>query len=58
MASYPEYLDVLESMPRVMDIGSQIPHGALRFFVMGERGADHLEVPTQGESLSIRRLDM
>ena len=29
--SYPEYLDVLESMPRVMDIGSQIPHGALRF---------------------------
>ena len=47
--SYPEYLDVLESMPRVMDIGSQIPHGALRFFVMGERGADHLEVPTQGE---------
>ena len=47
--SYPEYLDVLERMPRVMDIGSQIPHGALRFFVMGERGADHLEVPTQGE---------
>ena len=47
--SYPEYLDVLESMPRVMDIGSQIPHGALRFFVMGERGADHLEVPTSDE---------
>ena len=47
--SYPEYLDVLESMPRVMDIGSQIPHGALRFFVMGERGANHDEAPTVDE---------
>ena len=47
--SYPEYLDVLESMPRVMDIGSQIPHGALRFFVMGERGANHEEIPTVDE---------
>ena len=54
--SYPEYLDVLESMPRVMDIGSQIPHGALRFFVMGERGADHAEIPTAEELLEFERL--
>lgn len=54
--SYPEYLDVLESMPRVMDIGSQIPHGALRFFVMGERGAVHDEVPTIDELLQFERL--
>ncbi|MBT6443945.1 MAG: amidohydrolase family protein, partial [Acidimicrobiaceae bacterium] len=47
--SYPEYLDALEATSRVMDIGAQLPHGALRFFVMGERGADHTEVPTQAE---------
>jgi N-acyl-D-aspartate/D-glutamate deacylase len=37
--SYPEYLDALERMPRVLDIGSQIGHGPLRAYVMGERGA-------------------
>jgi|TARA_B110000467_G_scaffold164892_1_gene196447 N-acyl-D-aspartate/D-glutamate deacylase len=54
--SYPEYLDALESMPRVLDVGSQIPHGALRFFVMGERGADHQEVPTAAELLQFEKL--
>ena len=38
--SFGDYLDVLESMPRVMDVGAQVPHGALRFYVMGDRGAD------------------
>ena len=47
--SYPEYLDALGSTPRVMDTGSQLAHGALRFYVMGERGADHAEVPTVAE---------
>jgi N-acyl-D-aspartate/D-glutamate deacylase len=37
--SFPEYLDVLDSLPRVLDIGTQIGHGALRAFVMGDRGA-------------------
>lgn len=37
--SFPQYLDALESKPRVMDIGAQLPHAALRFYVMGERGA-------------------
>jgi len=37
--SFPEYLDALAKTPRVMDIGAQVPHGALRVFVMGERGA-------------------
>jgi N-acyl-D-aspartate/D-glutamate deacylase len=37
--TFPQYLDALESMPRSMDIGAQIPHGALRVYAMGERGA-------------------
>ena len=37
--SFPEYLDALERMPRVVDIGTQVPHGAVRAYVMGERGA-------------------
>jgi N-acyl-D-aspartate/D-glutamate deacylase len=37
--TFPEYLDTLASQERVIDIGAQIAHGALRAFVMGERGA-------------------
>jgi N-acyl-D-aspartate/D-glutamate deacylase len=47
--SFPQYLDALESMPRIMDIGAQIPHAALRFYVMGERGADHRSLPDEDE---------
>ena len=54
--SFPEYLDTLAGMPRVMDIGAQVPHASLRFFVMGERGADHAEVPTEAEIAEMGRL--
>ena len=37
--SFPEYLDALEKMPRAVDVGTQVPHGAVRAYVMGERGA-------------------
>ncbi len=37
--SFPEYMDILDSQQRVIDIGTQIAHGPLRTFVMGERGA-------------------
>ena len=47
--SFNEYLDVLEETPRVMDIGAQLPHAALRFYVMGDRGADHSARPTEDE---------
>jgi N-acyl-D-aspartate/D-glutamate deacylase len=54
--SFGGYLDVLEASPHVMDIGTQVPHAALRFYVMGERGADHAEVPTGDEIAEMGRI--
>jgi N-acyl-D-aspartate/D-glutamate deacylase len=47
--SFPEYLDALAAKPRALDVAAQVPHAALRFYVMGERGADHNEAPTPDE---------
>ncbi|OBK48671.1 hypothetical protein A5656_29035 [Mycobacterium gordonae] len=35
--SFGEYLDALARMPRAVDVGAQIPHAAVRGFVMGDR---------------------
>ncbi len=37
--SFPQYLDAVERMRRAIDVGAQVPHGAVRTYVMGERGA-------------------
>jgi N-acyl-D-amino-acid deacylase len=37
--TFPEYLDALEGRERAIDIGTQVPHGAVRAYVMGEAGA-------------------
>ncbi len=37
--SFPEYLDALDARCFVMDLGTQVPHGAVRGYVMGDRGA-------------------
>ena len=49
--SFPQFLDKLDATPKVMDIGAQVPHAALRFYVMGDRGADHATPPTDDEIL-------
>ena len=35
--SFPDYLDALDKTPRALDIAAQVPHAALRAYVMGER---------------------
>lgn len=44
--TFPEYLDELERLPRTVDIGTHVPHGSVRAYVMGERGARN-EQPTE-----------
>src|ERR1700750_2482387 len=38
--SFPDYMAWLSQRPFDVDIGAQLPHGALRVYVMGERGAN------------------
>lgn len=35
--SFPEFLDALDATPRVLDVAAQLPHAALRAYVMGDR---------------------
>jgi N-acyl-D-amino-acid deacylase len=37
--TFPEFLDFLEETPRSVDVAALVPHGAVRAYVMGERGA-------------------
>jgi len=37
--SYPEYLDIIGRGQFAVDVGSQVAHGAVRAYAMGERGA-------------------
>ncbi len=53
--SFGQYLDTLEARPRDIDLGAQLPHGALRVFVMGERAA-RLEEATPDEVARMRML--
>ena len=38
--SFEDYLDALEARPYDLDVVTQVPHAALRVFVMGQRGSD------------------
>ncbi len=53
--SFPEYLDALEERPRTIDVACHVPHGAVRAYVMGERGARN-EAPTEHEIAQMSRI--
>lgn len=53
--TFPEYLDALERLPRTVDVGTHVPHGAVRAYVMGERGARN-EAPTETDIAQMSRI--
>ncbi len=53
--SFGQYLDALGRRPHDIDFCAQLPHGALRVYVMGERGAK-LEAATEADVAEMRRL--
>jgi len=53
--SFADYMDVLERRPRDIDLCAQLPHAALRVYVMGER-ATRLEHATAQDIAAMRKL--
>ena len=39
--TFPEYLDALDNFPRAIDVAAQVPHCAVRTYVMGDRGVNN-----------------
>ena len=48
--TFPEYLDALDGRRWIADLGTQVPHGALRAYVMGDRGA--ADAPAEPDELA------
>jgi len=53
--TFPEYLDALSSRRWTVDVGTQVPHGAVRAYVMGDRGARN-EAATHDEIQAMRQI--
>jgi N-acyl-D-aspartate/D-glutamate deacylase len=54
--SFPDYLDALGRRTFALDVAAHLPHAALRTYVMGDRGGDHREHPTEAEIAEMARL--
>jgi len=53
--SFPEYLDFIADRSYAVDLGTQIPHSALRLHVMGDRALRH-EDATAADIAEMKRL--
>ena len=53
--TFPEYLDAIDAGQYAMDVGAQVPHAAVRAYVMGERGARN-DPATVDEATEMGRL--
>ena len=50
--SFPEYLDELEQLPRVLDVAALLPHGALRAYVLGSDRPNDPATPDEIEHMA------
>ncbi len=46
--SFPDYLNALERQEHVIDVAAQMPHHALRVYVMGDRAIRHKRATASG----------
>ncbi|MFM5915462.1 MAG: N-acyl-D-amino-acid deacylase family protein, partial [Chakrabartia godavariana] len=53
--TFPEYLDALERLPRTVDVGTHVPHGAVRAYVLGDREQPGA-IPTEEDIAEMSRI--
>lgn len=53
--TFPEYMTAIDSMPHSIDFAVQVPHDALRLYVMGDRAED-LEPATTADIEAMRAI--
>jgi len=51
--TFPEYMDAIDALPHSIDFAVQVPHDALRLYVMGDR-AERLEAATPSDIETMR----